>query len=92
MSNPKSLWKEHGLLTRVGWKAELHTSNPSVTPKIKASNPGVDTAILFEKNEKPTIVLNSEQCYLTMTPSSCTTIRCADRNFGWSKVVYPCLL
>jgi hypothetical protein len=69
MSNPKSLWKEHGLLTRVGWKAELHTSNPSVTPKIKASNPGVDTAILFEKNEKPTIVLNSEQCYLTMTPT-----------------------
>jgi hypothetical protein len=69
VASPESLWKEHSETSWVGWRAELRTSNPSVTPKIKAPNPGTDTAVMLEKNSKPTVNLVLEPCYLTMTPT-----------------------
>jgi hypothetical protein len=69
VASPESLWKEHSETRWVGWRAELRTSNPSVTPKIKAPNPGTDTAVMLEKNSKPTVNLVLEPCYLTMTPT-----------------------
>jgi hypothetical protein len=69
VASPESLWKEHSETSCVGWRAELRTDNPSVTPKIKAPNPGTDTAVMLEKNSKPTVNLVLEPCYLTMTPT-----------------------
>lgn len=69
VANPNSLWKESDLQVRVGWKAELHTDNPSVTPKIKAPHPGIDTAVMLERNLKPGVTLPSGLCYLSMTPT-----------------------
>jgi hypothetical protein len=69
VASPESLWKEHSETSCVGWRAELRTSNPSVTPKIKAPNPGTDTAVMLEKNSKPAVNLVLEPCYLTMTPT-----------------------
>jgi hypothetical protein len=57
----------------VGWKADLHTDDPTVSPQIIAANPGVDTAIRMEVNNPPTVIINtSASCYLTMTPPPIT--------------------
>jgi hypothetical protein len=53
----------------VMWKAELATSNPRVTPKIKAPTPG-DVAVLLEAGNPPAkpVIRERDACYTTTTP------------------------
>lgn len=77
-SNLLQLWKEHILVRSVKWKAEMHTDNPKVTPKIIAPNPGVNTAVMLEANRKPGGNIVSDSCYLTMTPTISWTFKDLD--------------
>lgn len=70
LSNNPNLWIPVNEGVEVKWRAELETSNPNVTPKIKAPTPGVDPAVVLDINhrpEPPELVMPTG-CYLTTIP------------------------
>jgi len=70
-ANREELWAQVPAGRSVRWKAELATTNPSYTPKIKAPNPGVGNAVVLETDNKPTppVISTPGTCYTTTTPT-----------------------
>lgn len=69
--NTTDLWVKVTPGRSVKWKAELATSNPQVTPRIKAPNPGTDVAVLVDYGNPPQkpVIPGQDSCYLTTTPT-----------------------
>lgn len=65
------LWAEVPAGQAVGWRATLATEDPAATPTIKAPNPGVDAAVVWEAGNAPRKPVIPEQgsCYTTTTPT-----------------------
>ncbi|NPV30778.1 MAG: hypothetical protein HPY58_14270 [Firmicutes bacterium] len=70
-TNTYELWADVSPGRSVKWRAELVTTNPQVTPKIKAPVPGTDIAVLLEAGNPPEKPVIPEQgsCYTTTTPT-----------------------
>ena len=69
-SETKELWIELPAGRAIAWKAELATTKPQKTPKIKAPSPG-EVIVLWQAGNPPNkpIVDLPDVCYTTTTPT-----------------------
>lgn len=70
-ANREELWAQVPAGRQVAWKAELATSDPSATPRIKAPSPGAQDAVVLEADSKPQppVISTPGACYTTTTPT-----------------------
>ncbi|NSW84001.1 MAG: hypothetical protein HPY90_12150 [Syntrophothermus sp.] len=90
--NTVQLWATLPSGNQICWKAVLATTDTSVTPKIKAPNPGTDAAVVWETNTRPNPpgITPPGACYTTATPTITWTF--SDPDSGDSQSAYQVVI